>query len=108
MGEFFDQLNNYQLTKEHPNCSVRAFVAESNLCDTGNIRTYDPIDSLTAVANRAVVNRTLISHRYNVVNGGCVPETTFLTLNQCSASGVPPQGFRCAANLYKKLNIRTL
>jgi hypothetical protein len=28
-------------------------------------------------------------------------------LSQCSATGVPPQGFRCAANFYKKLHIRT-
>jgi hypothetical protein len=29
-------------------------------------------------------------------------------LDQCSATGVPPQGFRCAANFYKKLHILTL
>jgi hypothetical protein len=27
---------------------------------------------------------------------------------QCDATGVPPQGFRCAANFGKKLHIRTL
>jgi hypothetical protein len=30
-----------------------------------------------------------------------------LVLGQCSAACVPPQGFRCAANFYKKLYIRT-
>jgi hypothetical protein len=28
-------------------------------------------------------------------------------LHQCCATGVPPQRFRCAANFYKKLHIRT-
>jgi hypothetical protein len=31
-----------------------------------------------------------------------------LSLEQCSATGVPPQVFRCAANFYKKLYICTL
>jgi hypothetical protein len=29
-------------------------------------------------------------------------------VKQCSATGVPPQGFRCVANFYKKMYIRTL
>jgi hypothetical protein len=33
---------------------------------------------------------------------------TSYSLEQCSATGVPPQGFGCAANFYKKLRIRTI
>jgi hypothetical protein len=31
-----------------------------------------------------------------------------MSLDQCSATVVPPQGFRCATNFYKKLYIHTL
>jgi hypothetical protein len=73
-------------TKEHPNCPVRELVTKSNVCGTGNTRTYDLIGFGRAVVNRtvvnrAVVNRTLISRRRNVINGGSVPGITFHTLN---------------------------
>jgi hypothetical protein len=66
-------------------CETYSFLRECTdsyilLWNTGDSLIYDLIGSWTTVASRAVISRTLISHRRNVINWGSVPGNIFHTI----------------------------